>query len=157
MPSGRYWKRKSGDKTFRKFSARALHFWDYELLLCSKPLKTDYLKKFLLIAFVLIVSTASAQVQQSRVAATAGVQTNIVRFYPNPATTVINFDFQRGHEQGYSIQIFNAILGRKMYEQGNMPERTTINLSDFPRGMYIYQLRDKSGRMIESGKFQVAK
>ena len=85
------------------------------------------------------------------------MQSTIVRFYPNPATTVINFDFQKSYQQGYSIQIFNAILGRKMYDQVNMPERTIIQLSDFPRGMYIYQLRDKSGRLVESGKFQVAK
>lgn len=87
----------------------------------------------------------------------AGVQSSIVRFYPNPATSVITFDFQKEFEQGYSIQIFNAILGRKMYEQVNIPERMTVNLSDYSRGIYIYQLRDKSGRMVESGKFQVAK
>ena len=101
--------------------------------------------------------TAFSSQAQNRVGSTAGTQTSIVRFYPNPATTVINFDFQKAYEQGYSIQIFNAILGRKMYDQANMPERMVINLSDFPRGMYIYQLRDKSGRMVESGKFQVAK
>jgi hypothetical protein len=115
------------------------------------------LKKFLLIVSVFIVSTASSQAQQSRASTTTGVQTSIVRFYPNPATTVITFDFQKAFEQGYSIQIFNAILGRKMFDQSNMPQRTTITLSDFPRGMYIYQLRDKTGRMVESGKFQVAK
>jgi hypothetical protein len=32
-----------------------------------------------------------------------------------------------------------------------------INLSDFPRGVYVYQLRDKTGRIVESGKFQVSK
>ncbi len=87
----------------------------------------------------------------------AGVQTSILRFYPNPAISVITFDFQKDYEQGYSIQIFNAILGRKMYEMANMPERMTINLTDFSRGTYIYQLRDKSGRTVESGKFQVVK
>jgi hypothetical protein len=33
----------------------------------------------------------------------------------------------------------------------------SINLTDFSRGIYIYQIRDKSGRMLDSGKFQVAK
>ncbi len=80
-----------------------------------------------------------------------------MRFYPNPATSVITFDLQKAYSQGYSIQIYNAILGRKMYDAANMPERTTINLSDFSRGIYIYQLHDKTGRMVESGKFQVAK
>jgi hypothetical protein len=85
------------------------------------------------------------------------VQTSFVRFYPNPATSVITFDFQKEYERGYSIQIFNAILGRKMYELSNMPERMSVDLSNYSRGIYIYQLRDKSGRMVESGKFQVAK
>ena len=114
------------------------------------------MKTFLLIVSLFIVTAFSSQAQ-SRVSSTVAAQNPIVRFYPNPATTVINFDFQKAYEQGYSIQIFNAILGRKMLDQANMPERTVINLADFPRGMYIYQLRDKNGRMVESGKFQVAK
>jgi len=47
--------------------------------------------------------------------------------------------------------------GRKMYELNNIAERITINLADFTRGVYIYQLRDKTGRLVESGKFQVSK
>lgn len=115
------------------------------------------MKKILLIVSLFIVSTVSSQAQQSRLNSAADVQTTVVRFYPNPATTVINFDFQKGYEQGYSIQVYNAVLGRKMYDQVNMAERTVINLNDFPRGLYIYQLRDRAGRMVESGKFQVAK
>jgi hypothetical protein len=125
--------------------------------LYSKLIKNIYLKRFLLIVSLFIVSTVSSQAQQSKASATAGIQSSIVRFYPNPATSVITFDFQKAYAQGYSIQIYNAILGRKMFDQVNMPERTTINLSDFSRGVYIYQLRDISGRMVESGKFQVAK
>jgi hypothetical protein len=105
---------------------------------------------------VFIVSTAS-QAQDSKASSPAGLQTSIVRLYPNPAISVINFDFQKAYSQGYSIQIFNAILGRKMYDASNLPERTVINLTDFSRGIYIYQLKDKTGRMVESGKFQVAK
>lgn len=86
-----------------------------------------------------------------------GVPASILRFFPNPATSVINFEIQKDYAPGYSIQIFNAIMGRKMFEQVNIPERMSVNLSDFSRGIYIYQLRDKSGRMVESGKFQVAK
>jgi hypothetical protein len=86
-----------------------------------------------------------------------GMQSPAIRFYPNPASSVITFDFQKDYEQGFSIQIFNAIMGRKMYELANMPEKMSINLTDFSRGIYIYQIRDKSGRMLDSGKFQVAK
>jgi hypothetical protein len=80
----------------------------------------------------------------------------ILRFYPNPATSFVTFDFQRGFDKGYSIQVF-SFLGKKMYESSNINNRTTLNLSDFNRGIYIYQLRDKSGKLVESGKFQVSK
>jgi type IX secretion system substrate protein len=83
-------------------------------------------------------------------------QAPILRFYPNPATTVITFDFQKPYDRGYSIQIYN-FLGRKMYEQVNISDHTTINLTDFTRGVYIYQLLDRSGKIVESGKFQVSK
>lgn len=114
------------------------------------------MKRLLLILSIYLVSTVSSQAQ-TRPLPLTGVQSSIVRFYPNPATSVINFDFQKEYDKGYSIQIFNAILGRKAYELVNIPERMSVNLSEFSRGIYIYQLRDKSGRMVESGKFQVAK
>lgn len=112
------------------------------------------MQRLLLILSIFFVTTVSSLAQGGPI---PGGPSTIVRFYPNPASSVINFDFQKEYEQGYSIQIFNAILGRKMYELANMPERMSVNLNDFSRGIYIYQLRDKSGRMIESGKFQVAK
>ncbi len=102
------------------------------------------------------MTTVCSQAQNKPMALT-GVQASVLRFYPNPASSVINFEIQKDYSPGYSIQIFNAILGRKMYELANMPERMSVNLADYSRGIYIYQLRDKSGRMVESGKFQVAK
>jgi hypothetical protein len=140
-----------------EFSARALHFWAKEVLLYSgKILNKNYLKRFLLILSIFIVTTTSTLL---RVKGWQQTECNlqVVRFYPNPASSVITFDFQKDYEQGFSIQIFNAIMGRKMYELGNMPEKMSINLTDFSRGIYIYQIRDKSGRMLDSGKFQVAK
>ena len=114
------------------------------------------MKRILLILSIFLVTTVGSQAQTKPIALTGG-QPSLLRFYPNPATSVINFEIQKDYEPGYSIQIFNAILGRKMYELASMPERMSINLSDYSRGIYIYQLRDKSGRMVESGKFQVAK
>ena len=81
----------------------------------------------------------------------------VLKFYPNPATSFVTFDFQTAYEAGYSLQIFNFPQGKKVYEAKNMAQRTSINLNEYSRGVYIYQLRDRSGRMIESGKFQVVK
>ncbi|HVK97464.1 MAG TPA: T9SS type A sorting domain-containing protein [Flavisolibacter sp.] len=112
------------------------------------------MKKLLLILSIILLTTIHSQAQQRT--HFAGVQSSILRFYPNPATTTVNFDFQGTYGRGYSIVIYN-FLGRKMYDQVNLPERATINLTDFSRGVYIYQLRDKSNQLVESGKFQVVK
>jgi hypothetical protein len=82
--------------------------------------------------------------------------TKIIKFYPNPATSIINFDFQKGYDKSYNFQIFN-FLGKKVFEINNVTPRTVVNLTDFYRGVYIFQLKDKSGKMIDSGKFQVSK
>ena len=115
------------------------------------------MKKLVLILFITLLSTVQTEAQSSKpVPASLNTQGTILRFYPNPATTVINFDFQKSFEKGYSIQVYN-FLGRKMLEQFNISDRTQINLTDFTRGVYVYQLRDKTGKLVESGKFQVSK
>ena len=80
-----------------------------------------------------------------------------VRFYPNPASSYITFeDYSRKYDKNYSIQIFN-FLGKKVYEFSLNDSKNLVNLSDFFRGIYIYQLRDPTGKIVESGKFQVNK
>jgi Secretion system C-terminal sorting domain len=116
------------------------------------------LRKFLLIAsIILLTAVAYSQTPAKTGLTNTESQANILRFYPNPATTVISFDFQKSYDKGYSLQIYNAVLGRKMLEQTNIADKTTIDLSNFTRGVYVYQLRDKTGRLIETGKFQVSK
>ena len=80
----------------------------------------------------------------------------IIKFYPNPATSFINFDFLRSYDVNYTLFIFN-FMGKKIIEIKNTPSRINLNLVDFYRGIYIYQLRDKNGIIMETGKFQVVK
>lgn len=80
----------------------------------------------------------------------------IVRYYPNPATTFISFEFEKEATKQYSLQIYN-FLGRTMLETRIQTVKATIDLTEFNRGIYFYQLRDKSGHIVESGKFQVIK
>lgn len=115
------------------------------------------MKRFLLILSLFTVIAVQSEAQNKTVPANSlNAQTSIMRFYPNPASTVITFDFQRAYDKGYSIQIYN-FLGRKMMEQSNLADKTSINLTDFTRGVYVYQLRDRTGKLVESGKFQVSK
>ena len=77
--------------------------------------------------------------------------------YPNPATTVINFTFQVKGSQQHILQIY-SFIGKKMYEIRVPDTKLTVQLDEnYYRGIYVYQLRDIAGRLIESGKFQVIK
>ena len=84
------------------------------------------------------------------------VQAKVLKFFPNPAVTVINFEFIKPVSRELTLQVYNFV-GKKVYELNTVTQKTTIPLTEFYRGVYIFQLRDKSGRIVESGKFQVAK
>lgn len=113
------------------------------------------MKKLLLILSLFTLTIVQTEAQ-TKTGTSVNAPGTILKFYPNPATTVITFDFQKTFEKGYSIQVYN-FLGRKMMEQSNIADRTQINLTDYTRGVYVYQLRDKTGKLVESGKFQVSK
>ena len=80
----------------------------------------------------------------------------LIKPYPIPASTSINFDFLYGYDKSFSLEIYN-FMGKKVSEVTKLLPRTILSLEDFYRGIYVYQLRDKDGKIIESGKFQVVK
>lgn len=80
----------------------------------------------------------------------------VVKCYPNPATSIINFDFAKNIDKTYTLQVY-SFLGKVMSETPVSSSKVSITLNDFYRGIYVYQLKDKAGRIIESGKFQVIK
>jgi len=89
----------------------------------------------------------------------SGDQANhLVKLFPNPATTFINIDISRLNSNSNTsfFQGFN-FMGRKVYETRLSSSRASLYLNDFFRGMYIYQLRDRNGAILETGKFQVLK
>ncbi|MEO6917326.1 MAG: T9SS type A sorting domain-containing protein [Chitinophagaceae bacterium] len=83
-------------------------------------------------------------------------QVKTVRFYPNPAVSKITFSFDAGYDKTSTFQIFNFI-GKKVLDLPSVLPTTVVDLTDFYRGVYIFQVRDKSGKVLESGKFQVAR
>ena len=113
------------------------------------------MKRLLLISsFIVLAVTVSLAQPQSN--SNPGTSERIIKFYPNPATSFINFDFQKGYDKGYSIQVYN-FLGKQVSDVKNVTPKTILNISDYNRGIYIYQLKDNNGKIIESGKFQVAR
>lgn len=114
------------------------------------------MKKTLLILSTILFTTICTQAQVSRNSPIPDAAKVVLKVYPNPATSYITFDFQKGFEKEYLIQVYN-FLGKKMFESQELTEKTTLNLSDYNRGVYIFHLLDRSGKLIESGKFQVSK
>jgi len=114
------------------------------------------LKRILPILSIILLTAIHSMGQASRPAPQQDTEDKIIKLYPNPAISYVTFDFQKKDIKGFSIQIYN-FLGRKMYETQNITDKTTITLTDFNRGVYVYHLRDQNGRIIESGKFQVSR
>jgi hypothetical protein len=113
------------------------------------------LKRILPILSFILFTAISSQGQTPR-STPASDASEKVKLYPNPATTYITFDIQKNFQKGMSIQVYH-FLGRKMYETQNINEKTTLNLNEYSRGVYIYHVRDQNGKLVDSGKFQVSK
>lgn len=116
---------------------------------------TQVKKIFYILAIILFVGLSShgQTISQPENNAT---QVKFIKTYPNPAVTTVTIEFQKGYNKFYSLQILNSI-GRKMYIAKSIPSSFSIDLrkEKFYRGIYIYQLLDKKGFIIESGKILV--
>ncbi len=114
------------------------------------------LKRLLFILSIILLTAIHSNGQVSRTNPQQDTEDKIIRLCSNPAVSYITFDLQKADTKGYSIQVY-SFLGKKMYETQSVTEKTTVTLSEFNRGVYIYHLRDQNGKIIESGKFQVSK
>lgn len=114
------------------------------------------MKKLLLILFIALTVSANAQPARNGSPGLFDNKERVIKFYPNPAVSFISFEFQKAIDKGFTLQIFN-FLGKKVFEKSMLSQKNDISLTEFYRGVYIFQLRDKAGKIIESGKFQVAK
>jgi hypothetical protein len=114
--------------------------------------------RFLYLVLLIVCFSAAGAKAQNRLTGFPENGTGAtLRFYPNPASSIITFeDIAKKYDKNYTIQLFN-FLGRKVYEFNLGDQKNIVNLSDFFRGIYIFQLRDPTGKIVESGKFQVNK
>lgn len=89
---------------------------------------------------------------------TARVQAKMIKCYPNPATSFINFEIADvAAVKGYSLEVY-SFTGKKMYESQVSSAKINLTLNDdYYRGLYVYQLKDKSQKITETGKFQVVR
>ena len=111
----------------------------------------------LLTCFLILTSLGSkAQINSKSSLPFSDGGSKIVKFYPNPASSRINFELQHNNEQGYDLIVFN-FLGKRVDQIKNVSSKTTVELDNYYAGLYIFQLRDHQGNLVESGKFNVVK
>ena len=114
------------------------------------------LRSFIFI-FLLLTCSLGGVLGQKPVPDQPAPQPNaIVKFYPNPAINFITFEIKEPVERGTSLQVF-SFLGRQVSSLPVNSQRVTLNLTEFFRGVYVFQLRTPSGKVLETNKFQVSK
>ncbi len=105
---------------------------------------------------IFIIGLNFTSFSQNKPITPANGSAKLIKLYPIPATTVVNFDFVSGYDKTLSFQIYN-FTGKKVYELKSPPQKINLALTDFSRGFYYYQLRDKNGKLIETVRFLVIK
>lgn len=110
--------------------------------------------RFFYIVSIILLTTLQSKGQASAPVSPASV-VRVVKFYPNPAVSQITFDFAQNLDKSYSFQIYDFV-GKKVLDIPAVNQKTVVNVTDYYRGVYIFQLKDKNGRMVDSGKFQVS-
>ena len=112
--------------------------------------------KALLVAILVCSFTFLQSNNASAETTNTGVQAKTIKCYPNPATAFVNFEFSSEYiSKNYSLQVY-SFTGKKMYEINITSTKATLTFTnEFYRGIYVYQLRDKDGKIMETGKFQV--
>ena len=111
------------------------------------------LKNLFIISFLLLLSTF-AVAQKALPQLAPAIEKSNVRFFPNPATSIITFEFNLAVDKGYTLQVY-SFLGKKITTIPVVGSRVAFNVSELYRGVYVFQLRDATGRIMVTNKFQV--
>lgn len=120
----------------------------------KKFIFTSLKKNFTIL--ILLIGLHLSSFAQQKPSVSNGSSAKVTNYYPNPATNVINFDIAKTSDNTLTLQLFN-FMGRKVSESSVNSPKITFLLDGFYRGIYIYQLRDRNGKIVDSGKFQVVK
>lgn len=116
------------------------------------------MKYFYKIFLLLLLITSLSNVNANNVVFSGDVGPSIktLKCYPNPASSSINFEFIKIQDKNTRLVVFNFV-GKQVVEIKIENSKINLSLEKFYRGLYLYKLIDRSGKVIDSGKFQVIK
>jgi hypothetical protein len=80
----------------------------------------------------------------------------VSKLYPNPASSYVIIDFEKNLPPNTHLIVY-SFTGNKMEDVTISNLRVQLNLGNYFRGLYLYQIVASTGKILESGKFQVIK
>lgn len=80
------------------------------------------------------------------------ITNNSVSVYPNPATNILNFDWETTTNQNYTLQVTD-VLGKVVNTKQILADQSTsqLDISTLTKGVYLYQIIGTQGTV--NGKF----
>jgi hypothetical protein len=77
--------------------------------------------------------------------------------YPNPAANTLFFDLKGLNANGGLVEIFDAKGQLKLASEVSVDDKMILTLGSMMDGLYLYQIRDKAGKLVTRGKVVVQK
>jgi hypothetical protein len=74
-----------------------------------------------------------------------------VRTYPNPVISLMKVEYKLGMQRELTLKVYD-MSGRVVLEQKKVKSGDQVNMSQLLRGIYQYQLIDKTGKLLMADK-----
>jgi hypothetical protein len=74
-----------------------------------------------------------------------------IKVYPNPVISLMQVDYKLGMQRELTLKIYD-MSGREVLEQKKVKSGDQVNMSRLLRGIYQYQLIDKTGKLLMADK-----
>jgi hypothetical protein len=74
-----------------------------------------------------------------------------IKVYPNPVISLMQVDYKLGIQRELTLKVYD-MSGREVLEQKKLKSGDQVNMSRLLRGIYQYQLIDKTGKLLMADK-----
>jgi hypothetical protein len=78
-----------------------------------------------------------------------------IKVYPNPVVTLMQVDYKLGMQRDLTLKVYD-MSGREVLTQKKLKSGDQVNMGRLLRGIYQYQLIDKTGKLLMADKLMKA-